>query len=293
MKFRYFLLFSILVSMLVISGCIEKIPVENNRNENVTEIFDRHSHVPNFIFPGFQHFTSSATAHPKAPDFHPTVEKFIDEYLAKSETASQHLEMDISRLKEEGKDTAEIERLLEEYRQLIGNARTYKKLADEAETDSDREKNLHGAASSIFMANEVLKQIFNEYLSFVPQHEKLDGTGKISVEGSGRVVLSGALNINMFVSDGLIYLTDYGGNTKVVIEGNYSLEIIPDRWNSVSYTVENAGVDISSPGMLMVVSATNVSLTADGHGEVAFFGNGTFYQDLADMKDVNSGVRRS
>lgn len=123
-------------------------------------------------------------------------------------------------------------------------------------------------------------------------HEKLDGTGKISLEGSGRVVLSGALNINMFVSDGWIYLTDYGGNTKVIIEGNYSSKVIPDRWNSVSYSVENAGVDISTQRMLMVVSATNISLTADGHGEVVFFGNGTFYRDLAGMRDVNSGVRR-
>ena len=292
MKLRHFLLFTILVSMLAISGCIEKIPVENNRNENITANFDKQSHDPSFIFPGFQYLTSPPTIHPESSTFQPTVEKFINENLAKSETASQHLEMEITRLKEEGKDTSKLEKLLEEYRQLIENARTYKKLADEADSDSDREKNLHEAANSIFMANEVMKQIFNEYLSFIPMHEKLDGTGKISLEGSGRVVLSGALNINMFVSDGWIYLTDYGGNTKVIIEGNYSSKVIPDRWNSVSYSVENAGVDISTQRMLMVVSATNISLTADGHGEVVFFGNGTYYRDLAGMRDVNSGVRR-
>ncbi len=155
----------------------------------------------------------------------------LNNLLAKSEGLSLRLEGEIKRLNAEGEDTEELEAMLAEYNELIGEAKQNQELARNTiqtrngQNDgavSEANQYMRQAAKNIQDANVVLKDMFNELKSNRRGSAVLDGTGTLTAQGSGTTVLSGDLTVDMTATNARLVIKDLAGDAVVTIDGEYT-----------------------------------------------------------------------
>ena len=211
----------------------------------------------------------------------------INLFLAKSEVVSLRLQSEIQRLKDEGKDTDELEKMLVEYKNQIELATQNQEQAmltfqnRNADEKSIKEANeyLREAGNNIKEANRVLNDIVKELKIYRRGVVKLDGTGTLTAEGSGTAVLSGDLILNIDATDAKLIIKDLAGDAEVEFstDADYiQMDSEADDNSAMIYHEFTGTVDISGSRLTVMIRGEDVNLTAEGTGSAVLSGKGTY-----------------
>ncbi len=231
-----------------------------------------------------------------------SVNERLNNLLAKSEGLSLRLESEIKRLKAEGEDTGELEEMLAEYNELIGEAKQNQELARETiqtrngqndDAVSEANQHMRQATKNIKDANGVLKDMFDELKSHRCGSAVLDGTGTLIAEGSGTAVLSGDLTLDMTATNARLVIKDLAGDAVVTIDGEYT-EVNGDDAadedddnRALVYHNLTGTVQITGSRLTVMVRGDDVSITAEGKGSVILSGIGTYKVEKAGESSEN------
>ena len=231
-----------------------------------------------------------------------SVDRRLDNYLAKSDALALRIEGEINRLNESGEDVGDLEEMLAEYNELIEEAKLNQELAREAirnrNGDSDDEdavddanKYMREATKNIQEANKVLKEIFDELKS----HRRggsvsLDGAGTLTTEGSGTAVFSGNLTIDINATDAKLVIKDLAGDAEIIITGDYTKvndddddedEEDDDDNRALVYHDFTGTAHITGSRLTVMVHGDDLSITAEGEGSSILSGRGSYNVDKA------------
>ncbi len=223
----------------------------------------------------------------------------LNNLLAKSEGLSLRLEGEINRLNAEGKDTEELEEMLAEYNELIGEAKQNQELARNTiqtrngqndDVVSEANQYMRQATKNIQDANVVLKDMFNELKSNRRGSAVLDGTGTLTAQGSGTTVLSGDLTLDMTATNARLVIKDLAGDADVAIDGGYTevdCDDEDDGNRALVYHNLTGTVQITGSRLTVMVRGDDVSITAEGKGSVILSGIGTYKVEKAGESSEN------
>ena len=223
----------------------------------------------------------------------------LNNVLAKSEGLSLRLEGEINRLKAEGEDTGELEEMLAEYNELIGEAKQNHERARETiqtrngqndDAVSEADQHMRQATKNIQDANGVLKDMFDELKSHRRGSAVLDGTGTLTAEGSGTAVLSGDLTLNISATNAKLVIKDLAGDAVVTIDGEYTevdCDDEDDGNRALVYHNLTGTVEITGSRLTVMVHGDDVSITAEGKGSVILSGIGTYKVEKSGVSSGN------
>ncbi|HEY9246620.1 MAG TPA: hypothetical protein VIO11_07235, partial [Candidatus Methanoperedens sp.] len=193
------------------------------------------------------------------------------------------------KLKDQGKDTAGLEKYVENYKNLVNEAKNNQQKVDDlfaahngfssdgTVTDS---KN---AAAFIKQATELqketvqkLKSVSRQLTDFVREYRKLSGgrvvligTGKLEANGTGRAVITG--NATVIVSgNGTMIVSS---NAVVSTNGNGTKEVLGS--NDVKYQ-GFAEATVKGENIRVEISGNDIVLKAEGTGSAVLSGKGTY-----------------
>ncbi|MBN1134202.1 MAG: hypothetical protein JXA38_04695 [Methanosarcinaceae archaeon] len=211
----------------------------------------------------------------------------INVFLAKSELISLRLQSEIQRLKDEGKDTDELEKMLVEYNNQFELATQNQEQAmltfqnRNADEKSIKEANnyLREAGKNIKEANRLLNDIVKELKVYRRGVVKLDGTGTLTAEGSGTAVLSGDLILNIDATDAKLVIKDLAGDAEVEFstDADYiQMDSEADDNSAMIYHEFTGTVGISGSRLTVMIRGEDVNLTAEGTGNAVLSGTGTY-----------------
>lgn len=213
----------------------------------------------------------------------------VDLLLEKADNVSVRVSEEIQKLKNESKDTTELEAKLARYNELIGNAKKSHEKAEELYAEhkgfndegkvtdvKQAEQFLRDANTNITETNrylkeayKVLREIFYELKKYRVGEVDLWGTGRLEAKGTGKAVLNG--NLTVFVSgNGTLIVssnanvTTSGNGTKVEL-GNGDIKY--QGYGNATITGENIRVEISG---------NNIELWAEGTGSASLSGTGSY-----------------
>ena len=317
MKIKFLSLLLILAGIILISGCVDteaqpltyKAPGDLYRS-----IFYPYTELPDHGGP------ETPGVHPHDPfhkGHHPDSESIqtlreatslLDSNIEKAEIISTRLEEGIQRFKAEGEDVSRLEALLEEYNRLLEEAKEYRALADAAadegnnssttdsgngSSESTERENLIRSQKSMIQANHVLKEIFEELKYMMSGSEELNSTSRLSAAGDGKALLAGSFALNIHLENGLMAIPEISPDSEIYIKGDYTFEEKTGMQDKVLvYHIQSADVNISDSFKAVMLSGTNITLTADGEGYLAFMGNGTYRVEDAGkiIKEENWGI---
>jgi len=304
MKIKFLSLLLIFAGIILISGCVDK------EAQPLNSEAPGDPYISNLYRSIFYPYTVDCGG-PETPDMppqdqppggpHPDSESIqtlrdatslLDSNIEKAEAISKQLEEGIRRFKAEGEDVSRLEALLEEYNLLIEEAKKYRALADAAVdeennnsiTDSEygssentQREYLIRSQKSMIHANHVLKEIFEEFQSVMPGSEELNSTSRLSASGEGRALLTGSFALNIHLENGVMAIPEISPDSEIYIKGDYTFEEKNNRQDEVLvYHIQSADVKISGSLKTVMLSGTNITLTADGEGYSTFMGNGTY-----------------
>lgn len=215
---------------------------------------------------------------------------FLEDNIAKSEAMALRLEETVRRLKAEGNDVDKLEKPVKDYTLLVENAKMYFEMANSSgsmnSNDStsgsvqDEQEYQEKSRESIIQANMLLKDIFHELKPYLALHAKIPDGATLSAEGTGTVVLSGDLDVEMSLSDGKLSYVDFKDDIAIEMENTVEPELIrmPDmKQELVSYDNVTGSITLSGSGFIMELTGEDISLVAKGAGEAELFGNGTYF----------------
>jgi hypothetical protein len=211
----------------------------------------------------------------------------INTFLAKSEALSLRLQNEIQRLKDEGKDTDELEEMLGEYNDQIKQAKqnqertraTFQNRNAGANSIKEANEYLQEAGTDIREANGILNNIVKELKNYRRGVVALDGTGTLTAEGNGTAVLSGDLILNIDATDAKLVIKDLAGNALVEFgtDADYTpMDSEADDNSAMVYHEFTGSVNISGSRLTVMVRGEDVTLTAEGTGSVVLSGTGTY-----------------
>ncbi|MCO5381265.1 MAG: hypothetical protein NHB15_03420 [Methanosarcina barkeri] len=214
----------------------------------------------------------------------------LDSNIEKAEIISTRLEEGIKRFKAEGEDVSRLEALLGEYNRLLEEAKEYRALAaadkgnnsstTDSENDlseSDERENLIRSQKSMIQANHVLKEIFEELRYMMRGSEELNNTSRLTATGDGKALLAGSFDLSIHLENGLMAIPEISPDSEIDIKGNYTFEEKTGMQDKVLvYNIQSADVNISDSFKAIMLSGTNITLTASGEGYSTFMGNGTY-----------------
>ena len=231
-----------------------------------------------------------------------SVDKRLDNYLAKSDALALRIKGEIDRLNETGENVEDLEEMLGEYNELIEEAKLNQELAREAirnrnvdddDDDSvdDANKYMREATRNIQEANKVLKEIFDELKS----HRRggsvsLDGAGTLTTEGSGTAVFSGNLTIDINATDAKLVIKDLAGDAEIIITGDYTKvndddddedEEDDDDNRALVYHDFTGTAHITGSRLTVMVHGDDLSITAEGEGSSILSGRGSYNVEKA------------
>ncbi|HJH32813.1 MAG TPA: hypothetical protein C5S50_11745 [Methanosarcinaceae archaeon] len=219
-----------------------------------------------------------------------SVNNRLNNFLVKSGSLSLRLEDEIKRLNAAGENTEELEEMLAEYNELIGEAKQNQKHArDTFQNQNDDAVNearqyMHQATGSIHEANCILKDIFNELKSYRHGFAVLDGNGTLTAEGNGTAVLSGDLTLNITATDAELVIKDLAGDSNITISGDY-VEINADSEDydncAMIYHNFTGTVHITGSRLTIMLHGNDVNFTAEGKGSVILSGTGIYKVEKA------------
>ena len=129
----------------------------------------------------------------------------------------------------------------------------------------------------MIQANHVLKEIFEELRYMMPGSEELNSTSRLTATGDGKALLAGSFALNIHLENGLMAIPEISPDSEIDIKGNYTFEEKTGMQDKVLvYNIQSADVNISDSFKAVMLSGTNITLTADGEGYSTFMGNGTY-----------------
>lgn len=227
---------------------------------------------------------------------------FLEDNIAKSEAMAQRLDKTVSRLKAEGNDLEKLEKLVADYTSLVEDSRMYFEKANAtdsvngggstSQTTQERDEYFERSRESIMQSNLMLKDIFHELKPYLALHAKIPDGAKLSAEGTGTVVLSGDLDVDMTLADGKLSYVDFKDDVSVGMEDTIEPEItrMPDmKQELISYDNVTGSISLSGSRFIMELTGEDISLVAKGSGEAELFGNGTYFignDSIPEMKQI-------
>lgn len=214
---------------------------------------------------------------------------FVDDkvgiYLNKSVSLSERLSKEIETLQQKGEDTTELEELLQEYNDLIEQARQNRERAREAYQNGDDTSREYWSTSAENLkdANSVLAEISQILRTYRHGLVSLDGDGTLTAEGNGTAVMSGDIKAEMMINDAQLVIKDLAGDAKVMIT-NKDSEIILELDNSLAddpkralvYSDLTGKVSISGSRLTVMVRGNDLDLEVEGVGSAVLSGEGTY-----------------
>ncbi|WP_367343717.1 hypothetical protein [Methanomethylovorans sp.] len=214
---------------------------------------------------------------------------FVDEkigiYLNKSVSLSERLSKEIETLHQQGEDTVELEELLQEYINLIGQAKQNRERARETYQNGDNISREYwtAAAEELKDANSVLVRISQVLKTYRQGVVSLNGDSTLVARGNGTVVLSGDMVAEMTIDNAQLVIKDHAGDAKIKIIGNGSeifLELdnahAPEQKRALVYFDLTAKVNISGSRITVMVEGKELDLKVEGTGNAVLSGKGTY-----------------
>ncbi|GEM_PF-2815777 len=222
---------------------------------------------------------------------------FLADNIEKSEEMIKRLDGAIARLNKEGKDTGELEQMVDNYAFLVSDAKKYLSLAENSSVSSDEQQYLELSRENIVRANSELKPIFDKVKTYLTGPVSISDNSSLVAEGSGVAILAGDIDVSFFLSDGKFSVIDFAKDLAIDMEHDYKQEVIPERGEApdlimpqkmVSYVEVTGNVSLSGSSFSVAIMADNISLVATGTGEAELVGNGTYYLDYGTFKENES-----
>ncbi len=221
-------------------------------------------------------------------DAYKTRTTFVDEkvgtYLNRSVSLSERLSKEIETLQQQGKDTTEIEELLQGYNGLIEQARQNRERAREAYQNGDDTSGEYWSASAENLkdANAVLARISQILKTYRQGVVSLNGDGTLLAEGNGTAVLSGDITAEMTIDDAQLVIKDHAGDAKIKISNGSEIfleldnSLAAEQKRALVYSDLTANVSISGSRLTIMVKGTEVDLKVEGIGSAVLSGEGTY-----------------
>jgi hypothetical protein len=301
MKIRFLCLLLVIAGIIVISGCVDKEtqPLTSKAPENLyRSIFYPYTGFPDDAGPEMPYVHSNGPS--ERPGYEPShnlrdATSLLDRNIEKAEKLSLRLEEGVQHYKAEGKDVSELEALLEKYNFLIEEAKKYRNLADAAvyEENSSSIKNsglenntsentrveyLIMSQKSMMEANNVLRDIFNEFQRQMPGSAEVNSTSKLNASGEGMVSLFGNFTLMLHLEEGDLVIPYLSPDSEINVTGDYVFEEDNEMQDGLLlYHINSADVKISGSRKTVQLRGVNITLNvSNGEGSAVFLGNGTY-----------------
>ncbi len=216
----------------------------------------------------------------------------IDKIIDRSEGLEQRLEERISILKKQGYDTAELENLLQDYKEKIELAKQKRDKAKEKfsqiSSPEDADRLFREANAFIRDANKYLRESFRVLKQLLREMHKAEvevygsgvliarGNGSVSLHGDGNVVISGTGTVKVKVDNGVI---------KVNGKGNRTTE------ENTTVFSGTGRVFVSGRGIEIEMHGNNIVMVARGTGEATLEGKGTYRTLPGEPKEWTGEVK--
>lgn len=215
---------------------------------------------------------------------------FVDDkvgiYLNKSLSLSERLSKEIEVLQNQGEDTAELEKLLQEYNDLLDQAQQNRESAKESYENGDEaasKEYWNAAAENLKDANSVLVEMSQILRTYRQGVVSLNGDNTLIAQGNGTAVFSGDFEAEMKLNASHLVIKDLAGDAKVMITNTES-EIVLELDNSVAddpkralvYSDFTGKVSISGSRLTVMVRGNNLDLEVEGTGSAVLSGEGTY-----------------
>jgi len=223
---------------------------------------------------------------------------FLTDNIQKSDEMIVRLEDSIDRLASEGNDVSDLKQMVRDYSSLVSDAGSYLEKANSADSISDEQKYVSLSKDKMVHSDVLLKRIFVAMHNYMPGPVEITGNDSLDAKGSGVIILSGDLDVNLSMSSGKFSVVDFEGDmsinsdellsSNVVAESAVSTSGSVNPHHMVSYLDVQGNVRMSGSGMTIAAMGDNTTLHATGFGEVQLYGNGTYYLD--NSGSVREGV---
>ncbi|WP_321417343.1 hypothetical protein [uncultured Methanomethylovorans sp.] len=216
--------------------------------------------------------------------------RFVDDkvgiYLNKSTSLSERLSKEIEQLQQQGKDTTEFDKLLQEYNDLISEAQQNRGRAKEAYENSDATTSTeywNAAAENLKDANSVLAEMSQNLRAYRQGVVSLNGDDILIAKGNGTVVLSGDLESEMTINTSQLVIKDLAGDAKIMVINNEFTSVLQldnsqadDPKKALVYSDLTGKVTISGSRLTIMVRGNNLDLKVEGTGNAVLSGEGTY-----------------
>ncbi|WMW26069.1 hypothetical protein RE474_04930 [Methanolobus sediminis] len=223
---------------------------------------------------------------------------FLADNIQKSDETILRLEDSIDRLASEGNDVSDLEKMVMDYSSLVSDASSYLEKADSADSVSDEQKYVALSKDKMVQSDILLKKIFMSMHNYMPGPVKITENDSLDANGSGVIVLSGDLDVDLSLSSGKFSVVDFEGDmsidtdgllsSNIITEGAVSASATEEPHHMLSYSDVQGNVSLSGSGMTIAVMGDNTTLHVTGVGEIQLYGDGSYYLDNSSA--VKEGV---
>jgi predicted RNA-binding Zn ribbon-like protein len=214
----------------------------------------------------------------------------IDTFMAKSDNVSERMDAVIQTLKDDGKDTAKLEKAAERFNKQIDEARENQQEvldlysnhdgfdADGMVTDTkaaqsflkDAEHLQKDTNKKLKAASKEVSEFFKETKKHIGKSAVISGNGTLEASGNGRAVIRGDVTVTLSAVNGTMIVSN---NSEVTTDGSGTREELGN--GNVKY--EGFGsATISGNSITVEISGNGIELTATGTGSAVLNGNGTY-----------------
>ncbi len=210
-------------------------------------------------------------------------------FLANADNVSARLEAQIQELKDQGVDTAALEKKAQAFKALVEEAReNYLETLELFESHSGFDSsgmvtNIKDARAFLENATDLqkdtlkklksaakhLQDVFKDVKKMSRKKAVVRGTGKLVASGNGRAVIEGDVNVTLSGNATL----KVSSNANVTMSGNGSREVLGN--GEVKYQGYDS-ITIEGMSIRIEVSGNDISLEAEGTGKAVLRGNGTY-----------------
>lgn len=220
-----------------------------------------------------------------------TIDGKISNVIETSESLMVRLESEISTMKENGEDVEDLETMLEEYKELIADAKENQEQArntymngNGTNVENVREANRYIVQSGkdVKDANAILRNMLKELKQQREGLVTLSGEGTLEAEGNGTVVISGDVVMDITVTDAKLVIKDLAGDASIIMDNaDYETSNI-DAGNSTDdnrafvYLNTTGEIHIEGSRLTVMVRGEDIKLEAEGTGNAVLAGTGTY-----------------
>lgn len=210
-------------------------------------------------------------------------------FLANADNVSARLDARIQELKDQGVDTAALEKKAQAFKALVEEAReNYQETLVLFEShsgfdDSGMVTNIKDARAFLEKATDLqkdtlkklksaakhLQDAFKDVKKMSRKKAVVQGTGRLVASGNGRAVIEGDVNVTLSGNATL----KVSSNANVTTNGNGTIEVLGN--GEVKYQGYGS-VTIEGRDIRIEVSGNGISLEAEGTGKAVLRGNGTY-----------------